>query len=85
MKIFKLFNTKKFHLRDAEQIQYLTGISEKDYKTKEISDRGLKKLLQAHLSGDLKIPFVDDYQCVKDETGFWLEDIFTGERVSKVF
>ena len=51
MKIFKLFNTKKFHLQDAEQIQYLTGISEKDYKTKEISDEGLKKLAISYSSG----------------------------------
>ena len=85
MKISKLFNTKKFHLQDAEQIQYLTGISEKDYKTKEISDEGMKKLLQAHLTGELKIPFVDDYECVVTEDGYWLEDIFTGEKVSKVF
>lgn len=85
MKICKLFNTKKFHLRDADQIQYLTGISEKDYKTKEISDEGLKKLLQAHLSGDLKIPFVEDYRCVGNKHAFWLEDTFTGDRVSKIF
>ena len=85
MKICQLFNTKKFHLQDAEQIQYLTGISEKDYKTKEISNQGLKKLLLAHLNGDLKIPFVEDYRCIGNKRAFWLEDTFTGDRVSKIF